>query len=62
MNDAVAELGELSSVPAVCCTYEVTCDALELVYVAAAAVRTFGEVFLRVLESAVHASVTVMVH
>ena len=62
MNDAVAEFGELSSVPSACGTYEVTCDALELVDVAAAAVRAFGEVFLRVLESAVHAAVAVVVH
>ena len=59
---AVAELGELSAVPAACGSYEVACNALKLVDVVAAAVRTFCEAFLRVLESAVHAAVAIVVH
>ena len=59
---AVAELGELSAVPAACGSDEVTCYALELVDIVAAAVRTLCESFLRVLESAVHAAVAVVVH
>ena len=62
VNDTVAELGELAAVPAACGTYEVTCDALELVDVLTAAVWTFGESLLCVLISAVHAAVAVVVH
>ena len=62
MNNAVAELCELSAVPAACGTYEVACDTLELVDVFASAVRTLLETCLCVLESAVHAAVAVVVH
>ena len=62
MNHAVAELGELSAVPAVGCSYEVSCDTLELVDVLSTAVRTFGESLFRILKSAVHATVAVVVH
>ena len=59
---AVAELGELSAVPAACRSDEVACDTLELVDVVASAVRTLCESLLRILESAVHAAVAVVVH
>ena len=62
VNDTVAELGELAAVPAACGTYEVTCDALELVDVLATAVRTLCKSLLCVLISAVHAAVAVVVH
>ena len=61
MNHAVAERGELSSVPTACSTYEVAGDTLELVNVRSAAVRTLHEAFLCILESAVHTTVTVVV-
>lgn len=60
--DAVAELCELSAVPAACRSDKISCDTLELVDVLAAAVRTFLQTYLCILESAVHASVSVMVH
>ena len=62
MNDAVAELCELTAVPAACGTYEVACDTLELVDVFASAVRTLLEACLCILESAVHAAVAVVVY
>ena len=62
VNDTVAELGELAAVPTACGTYEVTCDALELVDVLATAVRTLCKSLLCVLISAVHAAVAVVVH
>ena len=62
MNDTVAELGELAAVPTACGTYEVTCDALELVDVFSAAVWTLGESLLCVLISTVHATVAIVVH
>ena len=62
MYDAVAELGELTAVPAACGTYEVTGDALELVDVLSTAVRTLYKTLLCVLISAVHAAVAVVVY
>ena len=59
---AVAELGELSAVPAACGSHEVTCDALELVDVLSSAVRTFLKTLVCILETAVHAAVAVVVH
>lgn len=62
MYHTVLELGELSAVPTAGCADEVTCDSLELVDVLASAMRAFLESLLRILESAVHASVAVVVH
>ena len=62
VNYAVFEFCKLSAVPTACSTYEVAGDTLELVDVFAAAVRTFLEIFLCVLISAVHAAVAVVVH
>ena len=62
MNNAVAELCELTAVPTACSSYEVTCDTLELVDVFASAVRTLLETCFCILESAVHAAVAVVVH
>ena len=62
MYDAVAELGELTAVPAACGADEVAGDALELVDVLSAAVRALGQALLGVLEAAVHAAVAVVVH
>ena len=59
---AVTELGELTAVPAACGADEVAGDALELVDVLSAAVRTLCEALLGVLEAAVHAAVAVVVH
>ena len=61
VDHTVAELGEFSSVPAAGGSYKVTCDALELVYIAASAVRAFLNSLLRILESAVHAAVAVVI-
>ena len=60
--DAVTELGELSAVPTACGTYEIASDALELVNVLSAAVRTLRKTLLCVLISTVHAAVAVVVH
>ena len=62
VNNAVAELGKLAAVPSVGCTYEVACDALELVDLLSAAVRALLHVRLSVLVSAVLAAVAIMVH
>lgn len=62
MYHAVAELGELATVPAAGRADEVAGDALELVDVLSAAVRALGEALLGVLEAAVHAAVAVVVH
>ena len=62
VNDAVTEFCELSTVPTACCTHKVACDSLELIDILAAAVRTLLEACLCVLESAVHATVAVVVH
>lgn len=62
MYHAVAELGELAAVPTACGTYEVTCDALELVDVLSTAVRTLYKTLLCVLISAVHTAVAVVVY
>ena len=59
---AVAELGELSSVPTACGSHEVACDSLELVDVFSTAVRTLLQTCLCILESTVHAAVAVVVH
>ena len=59
---AVLEFSELGAVPTACRTYEVAGDALELVDLGALAVRTFFEVLVCVLVSAVHAAVTVVVY
>ena len=59
---AVFQLCELSAVPSAGGSDEVTGDALELVYLGALAVRTFFKILISVLETAIHATVTVMVH
>ena len=61
MNHSVLEFGELSAVPAACRTYEVAGDALELVNILAAAVRTFLQILLGIFISAVHAAVPVVI-
>ena len=58
---AVLQFGEFSAVPSACGSDEVTCDTLEFVDVMSAAVRTFGETLLCILETAVHTSVAVMI-
>ena len=58
---AVTELCELSAVPAAGGADEITGDALEFVDIVAAAVRTFDESFLCILEAAVHAAVAVVI-
>ena len=62
MYNAIFELGEFGLVPAVGGAYEVACDALQLVYVMAAAMRACVERFLGVLIAAMHAAVAVVVH
>lgn len=59
---AVFQLCELSAVPSVSGSDEITGDALELVYVMSSAVRTLHETFLGILESTVHTTVAVVVH
>ena len=62
VNYAVAEFCELSAVPTVCGTDEVTGDALELIDVFSSAVRAFLKALFSILEPAVHAAVAVVVH
>ena len=59
---SVAELGELSAVPAACGADKVAGDSLELVDVFASTVRTLLQPCLCVLKTAVHAAVAVVVH
>ena len=61
MHHAVAELGKFAAVPSAGRTNEVSGDALELVDVLSAAVWTLGQTLFCVLESAVHATVAVVV-
>ena len=62
MDHAVAELGELGVVPAVCGAYEIAGDALEAINCCRTALRAFFKILARILIAAVHASVAVMVH
>lgn len=62
VNDAVPELCELGSVPAVGGSYKVTGDTLESVDVVTSAMRTDFEIFGRILEAAVKTAVSVVVH
>ena len=61
VNHAVFKLGELRAVPASCSTYEIPCDSLKLVNLAALAVRALLQICISVLISAVHAAVAVVV-
>ena len=61
MYYAVTELGELAAVPSAGCTHEVAGDTLELVDVLSSAVRALSQALFCVLESAVHATVAVVV-
>lgn len=62
MGYSVVELGKLAAVPAVCSTYQITGDALQLVYVVAAALRTKLEVGVSILVAAVETAVAVVVY
>ena len=62
MHHSVFQFCKFSAVPARCGTYEVTCDTLQLVYLGALAVRALLKILIRILETTVHATVTVMVH
>ena len=62
MHHPVSQFCKLSAVPSCRGTDKVTGDALELVYLGALAVRTFFKILISVLEAAIHATVTVMVH
>ena len=61
MNDSVPELGKLAAVPSSCSSYEVTGDALKLIYLGALAVRAFLKSCLCIFKSTVHAAVAVVV-
>lgn len=62
MGYSVVELGKLAAVPTVGCTYQITGDALQLVDVVAAALRTNIEVDVSILVAAVETAVAVMVY
>ena len=62
MGYSVVKLGKLAAVPAVCSTYQITGDALQLVYVVAAALRTNLEVGVSILVAAVETAVAVVVY
>lgn len=62
VNHAVLQLGELSAVPAAGSTYKVSCDTLKLVDMLSTAMRALLKTLFCILESTVHAAVTVVVH
>ena len=62
MDYAVLQFGEFGAVPAVCRTYQVTCNPLERVDVMSVTMRTFLKSLRRILISAIQTSVAVMVH
>ena len=62
MGYSVVELGKLAAVPTVGGSYQVTGDALQLVDVVAAALRTYLEVGISILGAAVETAVAVMVY
>ena len=61
MDDAVFKLGELRIVPTVSRTDKIAGYTLEAIDVVTVAIWTFFKILLRVLISAVHAAVAVMV-
>ena len=62
MYHTVVQLCQLGLVPAVGGTNEVTCDALEAVYVVAAAAGALVHYLLGILIAAIHAAVACVVH
>ena len=62
MGHAVVELGQLATVPAVGRTHEIARDALQLVDVRRAALRTLLQMVVGILVATVHAAVAVVVH
>ena len=62
MGYSVVELGKFAAVPTVCSTYQITGDALQLVYVVTAALRTYLEVGVSILVAAVETAVAVVVY
>lgn len=62
MGYSVVELGKLAAVPAVCSTYQITGDALQLVDVVAAALRANLEVGVSILVAAVETADAVVVY
>ncbi len=62
MGYTVVELGKLATVPTVGSTYQVTGDALQLVDVVAAALRTNLQVGISILVAAVQTAVAVVVY
>ena len=62
VHDAVAQLSQLSRVPAVGGSHQIAGDALKLVNVGATAFRAHLKVGLRIFVSAGHATVAVVVH
>ena len=61
MYYAVFKFRELAAVPTACSAYKISGDALELVDPGSSAMRTFGQILLCILITAVHAAVSVMV-
>lgn len=62
VGDTVVELAELAVVPAVGGTDEVASDALELVYIGTATLRTYLKFRIGILVAAVEAAVAVVVY
>ena len=61
MHYTIFEFGELGIVPPVGRAYEVARDALYVVDIMAVTLGTLGEIFLRILVAAIHATVTVVI-
>ena len=62
VSDAVIELSELTGVPAVCRTYEIARDALQLVDVRRATLRTLRQMIVGILIATVHTAIAIVVH
>ena len=62
MHYAVFQFGKLCTVPALSGAYKIAGDALQPVDMVAVAVRAFLQIGVSILESAVHAAVSVVVH
>lgn len=61
MHYTIFEFGELGIVPPVGRAYEVARDTLYVVDIMAVTLGTLGEIFLRILVAAIHATVTVVI-
>lgn len=62
MHDSVVEFGNLTAIPTIGSTYQITRDTLENIDIMRVANRTFGQTFSCILISAIHAAVAIVVY